>query len=82
MTNYASHYNFMDLLRDNGVSPLAGEKSFSLLAFAADMVEQATAQFPGESILSEEAHDFMDLLHDKGVVPTPSNDNVLTLAAA
>ena len=82
MTNYASHYNFMDLLRDKGVSPLEGEQSNPFVAFLADIVEQASVQLKGEFVLPDEAHDFMDLLHDKGVVPAPCNDNDLTLAVA
>jgi hypothetical protein len=80
MTNYVSQYNFMDLLKDNGVVPHIGpqlkEDTISLVALFTGLVEQFTSKIE----LTHEAHDFMDLMFDKGLIP--ANDNFLIADAA
>lgn len=76
MTYLTSTYNFMDLLKDNGVVPAAPQQTSALWARVTALFSQVeTPEFDLD-------YDFMDLMHSKGFVPAHCNDNDLWADAA
>ncbi len=71
MTNFVTTYNFMDLLKDNGVVPQTDVNSYNMKAIFNGLVGRLSSKIERPV----RHYDFMDLLRDKGAMPVPSNDN-------
>jgi len=78
----ATHYDFMDLMRDNGFVPEPVNDNEKLPFNAIAMLNGLAGKLVWKIELPVEHYDFMDLLHDKGFVPAYSNDNAPTVQVA
>lgn len=78
----ASHYDFMDLMRDNGFVPEPVNDNVENSIDVAATVNAMVGKLVWKIEHTVEHHDFMDLLHDKGFVPTYSNDNAANVQVA
>ena len=76
------HYDFMDLMRDNGFIPEPSNDNDLPSIDLVSLVNGMVGKFDWKVEVPAEHHDFMDLMHDKGFVPAHCNDNGATVQVA
>lgn len=77
-----AHYDFMDLMHDNGFVPEPSNDNVKVSLDVASLFNELFGKLALRFEPSAEHHDFMDLMHDKGFVPAHSNDNDLKVQVA